>query len=185
MPDWGDRPEQDKTADGRPAPDDEIPVDPDAGPGSVAGSRRPGAHRRLDVLGAVAAGGALGSTARYELTLAFPVEPGRFPTVTLAINTAGSFVLGIVLVLLIERLPPSRYARAFLAVGAIGAFTTFSTFAVEAAQLVADHQLLTAAAFVTSSLAGGLAAARVGIVAGRTFPHRHPPAPRHPREDQT
>lgn len=180
------RPPRDTTPDrDGPLAHDEIPVDPDASAGAAPRTVHPWAHRRLDVLGAVAAGGALGSLARYEITRTFPVEPGRFPTTTLTINTAGSFVLGVVLVLLIERLPPSRYARAFLAVGVIGAFTTYSTFAVEAAQLVADHHLATATAFVAASIGGGLAAAWLGIIAGRAFPHRHPPAPRHPREEPT
>ena len=136
------------------------------------------------MLAAVTAGGALGSFARYELARVFPVEPGQFPTSTLVINTAGAFVLGFLLVLLVERLPPSRYARAFLAVGVIGAFTTFSTFAVETIQL-ADGHVLVAATFVIASIGFGLTLAWLGIVAARAVPHRHPPAPRHPREEST
>ncbi len=171
---------------GRVTPEDRagLPVDPDAGTGRVRPASRWWAHHRIDVLAAVAAGGAIGNLARYGISSAFPVDPGRFPTSTLAINTSGSFVLGLVLVVLIERLPPSRYARAFLAVGVIGAFTTFSTFAVEAAQLVADQHVALAAAFVFTSIGAGLAAARFGILAGRVVPHRHPP-PRHPREEPT
>lgn len=168
-----------------PAERDDIPVDPDASAGTAPTWTRRWAHDRFDVLAAVGAGGAVGNLARYEISRAFPVGAGRFPTSTFAINTSGSFVLGIVLVLLIERLPPSRYARAFLAVGAIGAYTTFSTFAVEAVQLVSDHHLLTAVSFVIASIGAGLAAARIGIGAGRAVPHRHPPAPRHPGEEST
>lgn len=172
-------------AEDRSVRDDAIPVDPDAGTGPTPRPDRPWAHRRLDVLAVVAAGGAIGSVARYGISRAFPVEAGRFPTSTVAINMSGSFALGIVLVLLIERLAPTRYARAFLAVGVIGAFTTFSAFAVEAVQLAADHRPLIASEFVVVSVAGGLVAARLGIVAGRAIPHRHPPAPRHPREEST
>ena len=149
--------------------------------GDVATKR---ANRRLDVLAAVAAGGSLGSLARYEIARAFPVEPGRFPTSTLAINSSGAFALGFVLVLLVERLPPSRYARAFVAVGVIGAFTTFSTFAVEAIQLADGHRFA-AAAFVVASIVGGLTLAWLGVLAGRAIPHRHPPAARHPGEEPT
>lgn len=164
---------------------DGLPLDPDAGTGTTQRTPRPWAHRRLDLLGAVAAGGALGNVARYEVTRAFPVRPAAFPTATLLINTAGSFVLGAVLVVLIERLPPTRYARALVAVGLIGAFTTYSTFAVESAQLVADHRPARAATFVAASISGGLAATVLGIAAGRALPHRHPPAPRRPRERST
>jgi fluoride ion exporter CrcB/FEX len=37
-------------------------------------------------------------------------------------NVSGSFVLGVLLVLLIERLPPIRYARAFAGTGFLGAY---------------------------------------------------------------
>lgn len=143
-----------------------------------------GSHR-LDVLAAVAAGGSVGSLARYEIARAFPVRPGQFPSSTLAINTTGAFILGFLLVLLGERLPPSRYARAFLAIGVVGAFTTFSTFAVETVQLADNHHVTTAAAFVATSIVSGLMLGWLGIVAGRAIPHRHPPAPRHPREEST
>jgi CrcB protein len=135
------------------------------------------------VLAAVSAGGGIGSLARYAITTAWPVTDGQFPASTLAVNTSGSFLLGFVLVLLIERLPPSRYARAFIAVGVIGAFTTFSTFAVDTAQLGRDGHAETAAAFFVISVLGGLAAAQLGIVTGRAVPHRHPPPPRHPAEE--
>lgn len=183
----GGRTEPDTAHSGRVSPRDraEVPVDPDAGTGPAPRATRPWVHRRLDVLAAVAAGGAIGNLARYGISRTFPVDPGRFPTSTLVINTSGSFVLGLVLVLLIERLPPSRYARAFLAVGIVGAFTTFSTFAVEAAQLVADQHVALAATFVVTSIGAGLAAAQLGILAGRVVPHRHPPPPRHPREEPT
>lgn len=160
--------------------DNDIPVDPDAAAGPTSRSSHLWVSKRLDVLVAVAAGGAFGSLARYEITRAFPVGRGQFPTSTLVVNTAGAFVL----VLLVERLPPSRYVRAFLAVGAIGAFTTFSTFAVETIQL-ADDDVRAAATFVIASTLAGLMLAWLGIVAARAIPHRHPPSSRNPGEEST
>jgi CrcB protein len=154
-----------------------LPVDPDADTGPAPPSTNPWVHRRLDLLAAVAAGGAIGNLGRYGVGRAFPVEPGHFPVSTLVINTTGSFALGFVLVLLVERLPPTRYARAFLGIGMLGAFTTFSTFAVQASQLASEHHLATAAAFVAASVGGGLAAAGLGVLVGRAAPHRRPAPP--------
>ena len=160
----------------------DIPVDPDASAGPPAPARRVPAHRRLDVLAAVAAGGAIGSLGHYGVTTLLPTGTGQFPTATLIVNITGSFLLGLVLVLLIERLPPTRYARAFLAVGVIGSFTTFSSFVVITVQLVSERHISTAAVYFLATVLGGLAVAQLGIVCGRAVPHRHPTAPRHPSE---
>ncbi len=160
----------------------DIPVDPDAGTGPPDPAHRVPSHWRLDVFAAVAAGGALGSVARFGISELMPAGPGQFPTATLIVNLTGSFVLGLVLVLLTERLPPSRYARAFLAVGVVGSFTTFSSFVVTAAQLASQHHISTAAMYFVASVLGGLPVAQLGIVCGRAVPHRQPTAPRHPTE---
>lgn len=160
----------------------DIPVDPDAGTGPPDPVERLRSHRRFDVLAVVAAGGAVGSVIRYGIGELMPAGSGQFPTATLIINLTGSFVLGLVLVLLIERLPPSRYARAFLAVGVIGSFTTFSSFVVTTVQLASEHHISVAAVYLVASVFGGLAVAQLGIVCGRAVPHRHPTAPRHPTE---
>ncbi len=144
-----------------------LPVDPDAGVGRQPRSR----GERLDLYAAVAAGGAIGSLARYGLGKALATPADGFPTSTLLVNLAGSFALGMLLVVLVERLPPSRYARAFLAVGGLGAFTTFSSFVVATVQLVAHHHLGTAAAYVTTSVVAGLTLAWAGMFVGRIIPH--------------
>lgn len=160
----------------------DLPVDPDAGSALRDPVHRVLFHGRWDVVAVVAAGGALGSVGRYGIDQLAPADPGQFPTATLIINLTGSFVLGLALVLLIERLPPSRYARAFLAVGVIGSFTTFSSFVVAVAQLASEHHISTAALYLAASVLGGLAVAQLGIACGRAVPDRHPPAPRHPTE---
>ena len=56
----------------------------------------------------IAAGGALGSLARWGLGLALPHRPGTFPWATFAANVSGSLLLGVLMVLAAEVLPPSR-----------------------------------------------------------------------------
>ena len=51
---------------------------------------------------------------------------------------SGSFALGFILVLVIERFPPSRHVRPFFATGFLGAFTTCATLAVGPALLIKD-----------------------------------------------
>ena len=72
-------------------------------------------------------GGVLGTAARYGVGRAIHVTPGTFPWATFTVNISGSFVLGVLLTLCIERWPPSRYVRPFVAIGFLGSYTTFST----------------------------------------------------------
>jgi len=163
----------------------DLPVDPDLDPDDpdqlalaghpVVGRPRPEIRRRLraDVLAAIAAGGALGAPARYEMTRLIHVAKGGFPWATLWTNVSGSLVLGFVLVLVIERFPPSRYLRPFFATGFLGAYTTFSTFMVDTATLAKDGHVEVAGTYLVASLAAGLVAVWTGMMAGKLLPARH------------
>ena len=84
------------------------------------------------VLAAVAAGGALGSLARYLAVNGLAVWLGRaFPYGTLAVNVVGSFLMGLALSLLVQRGWLGEPWRAGLMAGVLGGFTTFSAFAGE------------------------------------------------------
>jgi len=112
---------------------------------------------------AVAAGGALGALARYGLTAAVHAALGRgFPWGTLAANVLGSFAMGLLYVLLLERSAAGPEVRALLLTGFLGAFTTFSTFSVETLNLLAAGSPGKAAANVAASVAACLAAAWLG-----------------------
>ena len=117
---------------------------------------------------AVAAGGAFGALARYGLTVAVHAVVGRgFPWGTLAANVLGSFAMGLLYVLLLERSAAPPEVRALLLTGLLGAFTTFSTFTVETLNLVEAGALGRAAANVLASVALCLLAAWVGMGAAR------------------
>lgn len=116
---------------------------------------------------AVALGGALGSLARYALTLAWP---GRvFPFATLSINLAGSFLMGFLLVLCSERLVLEPALRAGLLAGFLGGFTTFSAFSMENLLLLEKGQFLLVSLYVLASVGGGLLAAWGGTALARQF----------------
>jgi CrcB protein len=107
-------------------------------------------HRtRLQV--AVVAGGIAGALARAGVA-----EAIASPWSTLAVNVAGTALLGWVVTRLQERLPPSTFPRPALATGFCGALTTFSTLQVELIRLVRDGRAATAAGYLAASLAGGL-----------------------------
>jgi CrcB protein len=115
----------------------------------------------------VAVGGVAGALARQAVLVGLPTQSGRFPWGTFWVNMSGSFVLGLLLVLLTERFPRAYLARPLLATGVLGAYTTFSTLSVEAVLLVRDHHALTGAVYVAVTLAAGLVAVLAGLVLGR------------------
>ena len=115
---------------------------------------------------AVAVGGALGTLARYAVSRALAVDGLGFPWPTFAVNVVGSFLLGLLITVLVERWPPTRFLRAFVAVGFCGGFTTFSTMVVEAAQRGQHGRAGLAAVYLAVSLIAGLLAAAAGIGAG-------------------
>jgi CrcB protein len=132
--------------------------------GSGPGRRIPEPPLRLV---AIAVGGSLGTLARYATDRALVPAPLGFPWPTFTVNVAGSFVLGLIVTLSVERWPPTRFVRPFAAIGFCGGFTTFSTLAVEAAQRIQHGRAGLAAAYVAASLVAGVLAATAGMALAR------------------
>ena len=130
-------------------------------------------NARPDVLAVIAIGGMLGATARFKLSEALPMKAGHFPWATFWTNLSGSFLLGFWLIVLLERFPPTRYIRPFLATGILGAYTTMSTYAVETALLIKDGHAASALLYGIGSIAAGVFLAYAGIVVARLTPQRH------------
>ena len=122
---------------------------------------------RVWVLLAVAAGGSLGTVARYELALAEPIRSGRLPWATFSVNVAGSLVLGAALTLLVAPGVATAVLRPFVGVGVCGGLTTFSTWMVESVLLVRDGDAGIALMYLLVCLVAGLVAVWVGVVAAR------------------
>ena len=87
---------------------------------------------------AVAAGGALGSMARYWIALWAAPLSRSMPWGTVGINIAGSFVIGFfgTLTLAAGRHPAPEWLRLFVMVGVCGGFTTFSSFSLQTLDLL-------------------------------------------------
>ncbi len=112
---------------------------------------------------AIAVGGSLGTLLRYGLGQALAPPPFGFPWATMSVNVIGSLLLGVVITLVVERWPPTRFVRPFAAIGFCGGFTTFSTMVVEADQLGRHGRPGLAALYLAVTLAAGLIAAALGI----------------------
>jgi CrcB protein len=114
----------------------------------------------------VGIGGFIGANARFVLgQLVGRLFESRFPLGTVVINISGSFLLGVLGVIVAQRVSPQSEAmRLALGVGFLGAFTTFSTFEFETHALIEDGSWLAATANIFASLFVGLLAVRAGVV---------------------
>lgn len=120
----------------------------------------------------VATGGAIGATVRVAMASWFPVADGAYPWTTFVENVVGAFALALVLAVLAERAVVGQTVRLLVGTGALGAFTTYSTLAIELDRLTAAGHLGTAAGYSVASLAGGVAAALLGLRLGRQLAGR-------------
>ena len=117
----------------------------------------------------VALGGAIGASARYLVSnwMASWFGPD-FPWGTFFANVSGSFLIGIVLVL-VESGSLSTEARLLLAVGILGGYTTFSSFSYESLQLMTGGAIFAAFLNMFGQLALGLIFVYLGVVVGRSI----------------
>jgi len=123
---------------------------------------------RPSLLALVFLGGGIGSVFRYVLATAVQrVSPGPFPSGTFAVNLLGSFAIGLVGALGLERAAISPEARVFLMVGILGGFTTFSSLAWETLGLLTVRDVLRATLYVGGSVLLGLCGAWLGRLLGR------------------
>jgi fluoride exporter len=113
-------------------------------------------------------GGAIGTLARYVVSLlALPISR-ELPWGTIAINISGSFVIGFfgTLTLAHGRYPVSENARLFVMAGLCGGYTTFSAFSLQTLDLLRAGALGRAAINVAASVVLCVGAVTVGHLAG-------------------
>ncbi|WP_406860980.1 fluoride efflux transporter CrcB [Streptomyces sp. HUAS MG47] len=123
---------------------------------------------QLPVVGAVAAGGALGAAARYAATVVWPTPSGAFPWTIFGVNVLGCAVIGVLMVLVTETAAvPHPLVRPFLGTGVLGGFTTFSTFALDVQRLMEAGETLRLLAYLAATPVAALAAVWAGTATAR------------------
>lgn len=124
----------------------------------------------MQQLFAIAAGGAGGALFRFWTSNAVYQWLGRgFPYGTLAVNLIGSFLMGLLTHLFLERLSLTPEWRAAVLIGFLGSFTTFSTFSLETLNLLNNGEMLKALLNVTISICVCLLAVWAGFLVGRQW----------------
>jgi fluoride exporter len=122
----------------------------------------------------VALGSAAGGVARWSVgnwvqRLGGGLPPAVFPVGTLVVNATGSFVLGLLAVLIARPSGSERadVARLLLGVGFCGGYTTFSTFSLDTVALLETRGGLIAGVNVVANVSAGLIGVAAGILLGR------------------
>ena len=122
----------------------------------------------------VAVGSAVGGLARFVVgtwlqgrlddwsprTGAAPFLP--FPIGTLIVNVTGSFLLGIILVVVSRQGANANATRLLLAVGLCGGYTTFSTFSADTVGLLENG----GGALATLNIVASVGLALLAVLAG-------------------
>lgn len=118
----------------------------------------------------IAIAGGAGAVARYLVDTAISERfASAFPLGTLAINLSGSFALGLLFALAVERAVLPAEIRGPVLIGFLGAYTTFSTLMLESWRLVEDGAVALAVANVLGSAVLGLVAVVTGLALGRAL----------------
>lgn len=118
----------------------------------------------------VAAGGAIGASARYLVGSATLRTFGPdFPYGTLIVNVVGSLAIGLLVGVLADRAAGTESIRLFLATGILGGFTTFSAFSLDFADLWERGDAATAIGYAALSIGLSVAAVFAGLALARAL----------------
>jgi fluoride exporter len=118
----------------------------------------------------VGIGGFLGAAVRYVVDGWVSTSvTSSFPYGTLVVNVTGSFLLGVLFAMTVDRAILPAEIRGPVLTGFVGAYTTFSTLMLESWRLAEDGAWLLATINLTASVGLGLAALVAGVALGRAI----------------
>ncbi len=113
-------------------------------------------------------GGAFGALLRFVLSETIAEKYGNgFPYGTLTVNVLGSFFVGLLAILLVEKMELTPLIRLGVFVGFLGAFTTFSTFSMETLNLFEQGMLGRALMNILVSVVFSVFAVWLGVLLGK------------------
>tara|TARA_B100000686_G_C16798048_1_gene983830 strand:- start:369 stop:746 length:378 start_codon:yes stop_codon:yes gene_type:complete len=118
----------------------------------------------MQIILAIAFGGALGALGRYFLSKNIDdLTTSNFPYGILICNIIGSLVLGFLYESFSKSILLSDNIRIFLQAGILSSFTTFSAFSLEAYLMLEKGNYSIAAIFITLSVVLNIVALILGI----------------------
>lgn len=114
-------------------------------------------------------GGGLGTLCRYLTYQMYNKLEFMFPFGTLTVNVVGSFLIGFLSVLLLNKFHLSQLYQALILTGFLGGFTTFSTFNLDILNLMQEGHILRAIVYILLSFALGLIAVACGYLLAKSM----------------
>ena len=124
----------------------------------------------MNMIFAIAAGGAVGALARHFFAHWINTQFATgFPWGIMFCNIIGAFLMGALIEIGALHWSLSQEIRAFLAVGVLGSFTTFSTFTLDTVLLMQRDQSLLAIVYVGVSVAGAIMALMLAMMLVKHF----------------
>ena len=119
----------------------------------------------MNMILAIAAGGAIGAVARYAVYGAsFSLLGHGFPFGTLIVNVIGSFIMGVLIAVFELHWQPSPEIKLFLMTGFLGALTTFSNFSMDAVLMFEKGDMLQSAIYIAGSVFLSIGALFAGLM---------------------
>jgi len=117
---------------------------------------------------AIMIGGAIGAALRFMVSNGVYNVLGRdFPYGTLAVNIIGSFFMGLLTIMLLERGDFDPLFKLAILVGFLGSFTTFSTFSLDTLSLINDGALIRAFINMVGSVVVCVSAVWLGMMVAK------------------
>ncbi len=116
-------------------------------------------------------GAGLGGMLRYWVSSGIYFLLGKqFPFGTLVVNISGSFLMGLLFTLTLERFDIiGSQLRALLLIGLLGGYTTFSSFSIETINLFESGNWLGGIMNILLSTVFCITAAWFGVLGGRNL----------------
>jgi CrcB protein len=114
-------------------------------------------------------GGFVGAVGRYWLSGLVQRFSDRFPVGTLSVNLLGSFLLGLLATLFLEKMIINQEIRLLILVGLLGAFTTYSTFSLETLNLLRVGEWQFAGLNILLTVSGTLIAVWIGVALAKLW----------------